>query len=82
MLKLRKQNQFGPRSLEEKFNLHVSSVAINLSLRKEIDQKALKRHKKKRKLLEKEEKLKPFEIIQLYIKYLNALPKFKSFIRH
>ncbi|MCK4526716.1 transposase [candidate division WOR-3 bacterium] len=79
---LRKQSHFGHKRLKEEFNLPVSSGAIYRILKeKGLIKKHRKKWEKKRDLREIKKKLKPFEKIQVDIKYLNDIPEFYPFYK-
>ncbi|MBO8153010.1 MAG: hypothetical protein H0Z30_11035, partial [Candidatus Marinimicrobia bacterium] len=77
IIKLREITGFGAKRLKREFNLPMSSGAIYRVLKENGLIKRVKRkYQKKRELRKEKEKLKPFELIQMDIKYLDDMPEF------
>ena len=80
VVKLREQSHFGAKRLKMEFELPISVGAINRILKERgLLRREKRRYQKKRDLREIKKRLKPFEEIQLDIKYLNDIPEFFSY---
>jgi transposase len=79
---LRQQSRFGARRLKEEFNLPVSVGAIYRIIKQNgLVRKQRKKWETKRDLREIKKRLKPFEKIQVDIKYIDDIPEFYSFYK-
>ena len=77
VVKLRKQSHFGAMRLKMEFELPISAGAINRILKERgLLKRQRRKHEKKRDLREVKMKLKPFEVIQVDIKYTDDIPEF------
>jgi len=77
IIKLREITGFGAKRLKQEFNLPMSSGAIYRVLKENGLTKRVKRkYQKKRDLRKEKERLKPFEVIQMDVKYLDDIPEF------
>jgi transposase len=77
VISLRKQSHFGARRLKEEFNLPVSTGTIYRIVKQAgLIKRRRKKYMKKRDLRQIKQRLKPFEQIQVDIKYLDDIPEF------
>jgi len=82
IIALRKQSHFGAKRLKEEFNLPVSTGAIYRIIKQNgLVRKQRKKWKTKRDLREIKKRLKPFEKIQVDIKYIDDIPEFYPFYK-
>ena len=82
IIALRKQSHFGAKRLKEEFDLPVSTGAIyRIIKQKGLIKKQRKKWKTKRDLREIKKRLKPFEKIQVDIKYIDDIPEFYPFYK-
>ena len=82
IIALRKQSHFGAKRLKEEFNIPVSTGAIyRIIKQKGLIKKQRKKWKTKRDLRKIKKRLKPFEKIQVDIKYIDDIPEFYPFYK-
>jgi len=79
---LRKQSHFGAKRLKEEFHVPISAGAIYRIIKQNgLVKKQRKKWKTKRDLREIKKRLKPFEKIQVDIKYIDDIPEFYPFYK-
>jgi transposase len=82
VIALRNQSRFGAKRLKGEFNIPVSTGAIYRIIKQNgLVRKQRKKWKTKRDLREIKNKLKPFEKIQVDIKYIDDIPEFYPFYK-
>ena len=82
IVKMRRDTGFGARRLKYEFGLGVSAGCIYRILKKNgLIKKIRRKYQKKRDLRREKEKLKPFEVIQMDVKYLDDIPEFYKYYK-
>ena len=82
IINLRNMTHFGAKRLKYTFDLNVSVSAIYRVLKEHnLIKPHKKKYKKKRDMREIKNKLKPFELIQVDIKYLDDMPHFYKYYK-
>lgn len=77
VVKLREKSHYGAKRLKMEFGLTISTGAINRILKeKNLLRKRRRKYEKKKDLREVKKRLKPFEEIQVDIKYLDDIAEF------
>jgi transposase InsO family protein len=82
-LRLKRKNNIGPLSIKNELELAQSTSTIFRMLKDnpKTNIKRKRKHQKKRDLREIKAKLKPFEKIQIDVKYLNDIPQYYTYLR-